>query len=181
MYLISIGLWQCLYRAKKKGCLHVGGGLQTGKSPQSEQRGLNRAFSPLRSCSLRCRRRRPHTGVLNGQNPPIKYHFMWFHKFFLQIFPHFPAYSHSFRFRSLYALDIQNLSNRCSNKCDPSFSQNFEYHFWRVFVAWPYCAPAWRRRVRCSSLLGTTKNATKSLSLGQCPPLTTTQLRLLCG
>ena len=48
-----------------------------------------------------------------------------------------PAYPHSFRFRSLYALDIQNLSNRCSNKYDPSISRNFVYHFWRVFAFWP--------------------------------------------
>ena len=35
------------------GCCRQGSsGLRTGKSPQSEQRGLNRAFSPLRSCSL---------------------------------------------------------------------------------------------------------------------------------
>ena len=43
------------------------------------------------------------------------------------------CFIHNFRFRSLYELDIQNLSNRCSNKCVPSISRNFEYHFWRVF------------------------------------------------
>ena len=43
------------------------------------------------------------------------------------------AYSHSFRFRPLYALGIQNLSNRSSNKRDPSISRKFVYHFWRVF------------------------------------------------
>ena len=62
------------------------------------------------------------------------------------------------------------------------FYKFYQSQFWLVFVIWPKCAAASRRRVRCSSLLGTTKNATKSLSLGQCPPLTTTtQLRLLFG
>ena len=43
------------------------------------------------------------------------------------------AYSNSFRFRPFCALHIQNLSNRCKHKIDPSISRFFKSNFWRVF------------------------------------------------
>ena len=48
------------------------------------------------------------------------------------------ANSHNFRFR-LYALHIQNLSNRCIHKYDPTISRIFWIPFWRFFLIWPNC------------------------------------------
>ena len=50
------------------------------------------------------------------------------------------AYSNSFRFRLSRAIHIQNLSNRCRHKYDPSISQFFQSNFWRVFDVWHNCA-----------------------------------------
>ena len=60
--------------------------------------------------------------------------------------------SNNFRFHSLHALRIQNLSNRCRYDNDPSISWVFlNSHFWRFFDIWPNCAaqrPALRRHGR---------------------------------
>ena len=56
------------------------------------------------------------------------------------------------------------------------FHLKIQHLKYNTYVLRPRRIAARRHWSRCSSLLGTTKNATKSLSLGQCPPLTT-QLR----
>jgi hypothetical protein len=50
------------------------------------------------------------------------------------------AHSNSFRFQSLRALHIQNLSNHCRHKYDPSISRIFQSNFWQVFDVWHNCA-----------------------------------------
>ena len=44
------------------------------------------------------------------------------------------ANSHKFLFRSLRALDIQNLSNRCRHDYDPSISRVFKNLIFGVFL-----------------------------------------------
>ena len=58
-----------------------------------------------------------------------------FTNFYMQVF----AFSNSFRFRSFCTLHIQNLSNRCRQRHDPSISRIFLSNFWRVFDVWHNC------------------------------------------
>ena len=69
---------------------------------------------------------------------PAKNKLTWsdFTNFSMQV----SAYSDSFRFRSFRALHIQNLSNSCRHKYDPSISQFFQSNFWQVFDVWHNCA-----------------------------------------
>ena len=52
------------------------------------------------------------------------------------------GFSIDFRFRSLQALHILNLSSCCRHKCYQSISRNFESSFWQVFAIWNHCASA---------------------------------------
>ena len=59
---------------------------------------------------------------------------MGFHQYFKISFC---TNSLDFRFRSLHALHIQNMSNSCSQ-----FHESFKSHYWRVFAIYPNFAPA---------------------------------------
>ena len=56
----------------------------------------------------------------------------------------------NFRFRSLHALDIQNLSNRCRNSYDQSISRIFLILFFGVFLLF---SPTVRRKQLISNRL----------------------------
>ena len=47
--------------------------------------------------------------------------------------------SKGFRFRSLPALHIQNLSNRCRHEYKLQFHEFIKFYFWRVFDIWHVC------------------------------------------
>ena len=68
---------------------------------------------------------------------PAKNKFTWcyFTRFSMQV----SSNSHNFRFRSLCALHIQNLSNCCRHNYDPSISRIFHSNIWRVFDIWTKC------------------------------------------
>ena len=77
----------------------------------------------------------PRTVVPNVENPPKnKFTQGAFTRFSMQVSENF----HIFRFR-LPVIHIQNLSNRCRHKYDPSISRVFQSNFWQVFDVW--CAP----------------------------------------
>ena len=59
---------------------------------------------------------------------------------FTNAFMQVSVYSNSFHFRSFWALHIQNLSNCCRYKYDPSISRIFQSNSWRVFDVWNHCA-----------------------------------------
>ena len=79
------------------------------------------------------RARLARTEVPNVKNPPKTSSLDVFLRFFFRI----SAYSNDFRFRSLHALHIQNLSYCCRHKCNQSISRIFKFDFWRIFSIWP--------------------------------------------
>ena len=91
------------------------------------------------------RQTRRTTVVPKRKNPPK----IDSHKVSSRVFQ-VSANSKNFRFRLLHELHIQNLSNHCRHKYDPSFHEFFESHFWRGFAIWPICAHscAWREEFR---------------------------------
>ena len=76
-----------------------------------------------------------------------------------------PAYSDSFRFRSYLALHIQNMSNCCRHKYDPSISRFFQSNFWRVSEIWPNCLALLLPKHSCCCSLSFSRSLL--LTLGQ--------------
>ena len=50
-----------------------------------------------------------------------------------------PEDSHNFRFRSLHAINTQNLSNCCKHKFYQSISRIFESSYRQIFAIWTNC------------------------------------------
>ena len=78
------------------------------------------------------------TVVPKGSNPPKEGSLDVISRVFPSNYQHF-----DFRFRLLYALHIQNLSNCYRHKYDQSISRIFQSYFWRVFATGPNCAERW--------------------------------------